>query len=31
MNEMKKRNFQVLENSEEELEERKHARHMAIF
>ena len=31
MNEMKKRNFQVLENSEEELEERKHARHMAIL
>ncbi|MDY2699804.1 MAG: DUF5711 family protein [Lachnospiraceae bacterium] len=31
MNEMKKRNFQVLENSEEELEERKHARNMAIL
>ena len=31
MNEMKKRNFQVLENSEEELEERKHARNMAIY
>lgn len=31
MNEMKKRGFQILENSEEELEEKKHARRMTIL
>lgn len=31
MNEMKKRNFQVLENSEEELEEKRHARRMTLL
>ena len=31
MNEMKKRNFQVLENNEDELAEKRHARNMAIL